>query len=306
MMKNVIIEAKDIVKSFGGNRVLDGVSFRLEEGEIVLLQGANGSGKTTLINILTGNLEPDSGEICICHRKKNMLRFPRPWYLRMMPVSNFSPESIARMGIGRVWQDVRVFASQTSLDNVAAAAPNQLGESVIPAVSVPFLTKKADEKNRQKAGNTLALLGGADLADLHAGEISFGKSKIVAIARALQGKAKVLFLDEPLAGLDRAESENTIAILKDLSSKFGVTMVIVEHDLNIPRIKEIATTFWTLRDGKMNVRRTMKRTRSKPLSCRPGWNLSAIAGKRFFPGGASALSGAIRTERKCWLLIPLR
>ena len=253
MMRKTVIEAKDIVKAFGGNRVLDGVSFELHEGEIVLLQGANGSGKTTLINILTGNLEPDSGEIRVCGGAGRRLKFPRPWYRKLTPFSRFSPEYIAGTGIGRVWQDVRVFASQTSLDNVAAAAPRQLGESVVPAVATPFLVMKRERKNRAEASELLAALGVAELADVPAGELSFGQSKKIAIARALHGNAKVLFLDEPLAGLDKDECENAIALLRKLSSDFGITMVIVEHDVNIPRIKEIATTFWHLREGQISI-----------------------------------------------------
>ncbi|MBO4630960.1 MAG: ATP-binding cassette domain-containing protein, partial [Lentisphaeria bacterium] len=252
MMGNVILKARNIVKSFGGNRVLDGVSFDLHEGEIVLLRGANGSGKTTLINVLTGNLEPDAGEICICNGRKLELRFPRPWYLRTITFPRFSPEITAMAGLGRVWQDVRVFPSLTSLDNVAAAAPRQLGESVIPSVAAPLLVDRKEKKNRGEAMELLKALGAEGLTNLSAGEVSFGQSKKIAIARALHGKAKVLFLDEPLAGLDKSESDNTISILKKLSSSFEITMVIVEHDLNIPRIKEIATTFWNLRDGKLS------------------------------------------------------
>ena len=253
MMRKVVIEAKNIVKSFGGNRVLDGVSFKLHEGEIVLLQGTNGSGKTTLINILTGNLEPDSGEIRICGETNRNLKFPRPWYRGLIPFSRFSPEYIAETGIGRVWQDVRVFASQSSLDNVAAAAQGQLGESVIPAITTPFLTGRQERKNREQSLNLLDALDVAGLADLPAGEISFGQTKKVAIARALHGNAKILFMDEPLAGLDKAESENAVAILQKLSSEFGITMVVVEHDVNIPRIKEIATEFWHLQNGRISI-----------------------------------------------------
>lgn len=250
-MSDIIIRARNIAKAFGGNRVLDGVSFDLRKGEIVLLRGANGSGKTTLINILTGNLEPDSGEICIYNKKETVLKFPRPWYRRVIPFAGFSPESIACMGVGRVWQDVRIFASQTVRDNVAVAASGQPGESVFPAVMLPFRVRRQEQKNSRAALDLLETLGVEHLADLTGGEISFGQSKKVAIARALHGKAKVLFLDEPLAGLDKAECENAIAILKKLSSDFGITMVIIEHDLNIARIKEIATTYWNLRNGKM-------------------------------------------------------
>lgn len=250
-MKKTVLEACDIVKSFGGNKVLDGVSFQLNEGEIVLLQGANGSGKTTLINILTGNLAPDSGEVKISGKNSCAFRFPQPWYRKNLPFSCFSPESIARMGIGRVWQDVRIFAAQTAVDNTAMAAEKQLGELPLAAIFTPWLSCRAEQKNRQDAKKMLALFGLTDSAETPAGKLSFGESKRIAIARALYGGAKILFLDEPLAGLDRQEREKTVAMLKNLSVKHGITMVIVEHDLNIPLIREIATCFWELADGKL-------------------------------------------------------
>ena len=258
-----VLEARNIVKSFGGNTVLKGVDLQLSEGEIVLLQGANGSGKTTLINILTGNLEPEEGIIVVRNEYERQFRFPRPWYRSFLPFTYFSPERIAWSGMGRVWQDIRIFSTQSLCQNVAVATPDQPGESPCKVLFLPLMTSRAEKKNTREAKEMLEQFGLARFADLPASQVSFGYSKRVAIARALQAGAKILFLDEPLAGLDQAEADNVIAMLKELVDDHKITLVIVEHDINIPLIREIATKVWNLADGKITENSVQKDEQSK-------------------------------------------
>ena len=110
--KELVLEAEGLKKSFGGNAVLKGVDLELHRGEVVLLQGANGSGKTTLLNILTGNLKPDGGTM---HRYE---------------------------ALGRTWQDVRLFATQTLADNIAMATPKQFGENPLRAVFAAWKARR--------------------------------------------------------------------------------------------------------------------------------------------------------------------
>src|ERR1039458_8271762 len=125
-----VLSLRDLRKSFGGQIVLDGISAELHEGEVVLLRGDNGSGKTTLLNILSGNLEPDAGGINLqANGRAEHFQFPRRWWQEINPVDHFTPERVAREGVGRTWQDVRLFNKLTLIDNIAVASPRQTGES---------------------------------------------------------------------------------------------------------------------------------------------------------------------------------
>ena len=221
--KDIVLEAEGLKKSFGGNAVLRGVDLKLHRGEIVLLQGANGSGKTTLLNILTGNLKPDGGTM---HRHETL---------------------------GRTWQDVRLFATQTLADNIAMAAPKQFGENPLKAVFAPWKSRAEERRNEAGTAEILKRMDLADRAQVSGAGAKIAEAKFVAMVRAIRAGAKVLFLDEPLAGLDHAETEEVIDTLRTLVGKYGLTLVIIEHALNIPKVLQIATTVWTLMDGKLSI-----------------------------------------------------
>ena len=221
--RELVLETEGLTKSFGGNAVLTGVDLKLHRGEVVLLQGANGSGKTTLLNILTGNLAPDGGVM----RKNETL--------------------------GRTWQDVRLFSSQTLSDNIAMATPRQSGENPLKAVFTAWRTRLAEKRNAAEAADILNRMGLGERGTVLGGEAKIAEAKFVAMVRAIRAGAKVLFLDEPLAGLDHAEIESVLDTLRVLVKKYGLTLVVIEHALNIPKILQIATTVWTLKDGKLTV-----------------------------------------------------
>src|SRR3712207_1248084 len=109
-----LLEAEGLFKAFGGQIVLNRVDLELRQGEVVLLRGENGSGKTTLLNILPGNLEPDVGTIrYYADGTPRSYRFPRRWWQELNPFDHFTPEFVAREGIGRTWQEVRLFGTQS-------------------------------------------------------------------------------------------------------------------------------------------------------------------------------------------------
>ena len=221
MTSDIVLETKGLTKAFGGNAVLKGVDITLRRGEVVLLQGANGSGKTTLLNLLTGNLQPDAGTM----RHTATL--------------------------GRTWQDVRLFSSQTLEENLFMAAPRQSGENPFKAIFCPWRVRATERRNRAEVRQILSDAGLSDRAQVLAGEAKIAEAKFVALMRALRAGAQVLFLDEPLAGLDQAEIAVVIKTLQMLVAKHGITLVVIEHALNIPKILQIATTVWTLKDGKL-------------------------------------------------------
>lgn len=226
MTSDIVLETKGLAKAFGGNAVLKGVDITLRRGEVVLLQGANGSGKTTLLNILTGNLKPDAGTM----RHTATL--------------------------GRTWQDVRLFSSQTLEENLFMAAPRQSGENPFKAIFCPWRVRATERRNRAEVRQILSDAGLSDRAQVLAGEAKIAEAKFVALMRALRAGAQVIFLDEPLAGLDQTEIAVVIKTLQTLVAKHGITLVVIEHALNIPKILQIATTVWTLKDGKLTSGKT--------------------------------------------------
>jgi branched-chain amino acid transport system ATP-binding protein len=248
------MQVRDLCKSFGGHVVLNGVSLDLYEGQVVLLQGNNGSGKTTLLNILTGNLEPDSGSIWLdADGTEENFQFPFRWLQELNPFNHFTPEKVSSEAVGRTWQDVRLFQTRNLVDNIAVATPGQPGEKPLTVLMHNGTARHFERNNEQECRDLLGGIGLKDRGDSSADKISLGQTKRVAIVRAIRGGARILFLDEPLAGLDADGIEDVLALLASLAQQERVTLVIVEHVFNIPRILNLAQTVWTLSDGRIQV-----------------------------------------------------
>jgi len=251
---STLMHAEGLRKSFGGQTVLDGVSLDLKQGEVVLLRGANGSGKTTLLNILTGNLEPDAGRIQLfTNGETEQFDFPRSWWQELNPLDRFLPERLAQEGVGRTWQDIRLFSTQSLQDNIAVATPDQTGENPIWAFLRRFKVRDEEQEHYDKAASQLARMGLQGREQSSADRVSLGQAKRVAILRAVQAGARVLFLDEPLGGLDAPGIKEVMGLLRRLAHEEDITLVIVEHVFNIPRVLELASTVWTLDQGNLTV-----------------------------------------------------
>lgn len=265
--------AKGLKKSFGGQVILDSVDLELKEGEVVLLQGENGSGKTTLLNILTGNLRPDAGAVFYsADDTPRSFHFPRNWLQELNPFDHFTPESVAREGIVRTWQDVRLFGTQSLIDNISIAVPGHAGENPLLALVRPDLTTRKERAIHAQAEKILADLGLQGRESSSADKISLGQSKRVAIARAIAAGARILFLDEPLAGLDRQGVAGVLALLEALVKTYAVTMVIVEHVFNQPHLQPIVTTNWVLANGKLVVSDSLSTIHGhQETNTRPSW-----------------------------------
>lgn len=223
--------------SFGGQKVLRDVSFELSGGQVALLCGSNGSGKTTLLNVLSGFLKPDNGNVRL---KLDGLE---------IDVLKARPDYLVRVGIARLWQDIRLFPTMTVLENVLAASPHAIGVNPFFALFALRKVKKQEQIFYKQAMNWLDILGMADRADSSGDKLSVGQSKRVAIARMLQTGSKVLLLDEPLAGLDNNAAEKLIRDLKCLADVTQCAMLIVEHNHNA--IMPICDMRFTLCEGTL-------------------------------------------------------
>lgn len=193
---------KKITKDFVGLRALDSVSLTLDRGEILGLIGPNGSGKTTLINVVTGFLKPTKGQVQVDH----------------VDITRWPPHKIARLGLARTFQTIKLFKELTVLENVE-----------VSAVSMGLTRGRA----RERAYQVLDSLGAVRLADTPAGALPYGEERRVEIARALATSPDFLLLDEPAAGLTETESEELLRMLASIPSQTGCGMLIIDHDMHL-------------------------------------------------------------------------
>ena len=198
-----LLELIHVSKSFGGLRVLDGVDIRVERGEIFGLIGPNGAGKTTLFNVISGFLRPDSGRVL----------------LRGEDLVGLRPHEICRRGVGRTFQLVQPFPEMTVVDNVVAAC--LFGRQ--PPASL--------DAARARARQLLALFKLEDTADQLAGRLTLSDRKRLEIVRALGTRPEILLLDEVMAGLNPAESQEMVGIVRQVQAELGLTLLIIEHNV---------------------------------------------------------------------------
>jgi branched-chain amino acid transport system permease protein len=198
-----VIECEDVTRQFGGIQALRGVSLLVREGELVGLVGPNGSGKTTLISLISGALPPTSGTIRVAG----------------VSTAGKSPHQIAHLGIARTYQIPRPFGTMTVRDNVAMAL--MFGtEPMSPAAA------------RAAAGEHLELVGLADKADALPAEVNLHERQLLEMARAIATRPRALLLDEAMAGLNPAEIDNAVEVVRRIHAS-GVTIVLVEHLLRV-------------------------------------------------------------------------
>jgi len=249
-----LLSARGIRKNFGGQKILRDVSFDLRPGQVVVLRGENGSGKTTLMNILTGNLAPDAGELkCSIDGKNRGFNWPASWWTQANSLGHFNPEKMSCAGVARVWQDIRLFGAFSLMENVVVASPGQLGENPLLALLRPGRIRQQERGNCARAADWLSRLGLADRLESSCDKISLGQMKRTAIARIMQTGARVLMLDEPLAGLDAPGRREVLSYLEELIGLGEYTFIIVEHVFNLPQMLDLATDVWTLKDGVIHL-----------------------------------------------------
>ena len=216
-----VLEADGVTKKFAGITALDGVSMKIEEGERVGLIGPNGAGKTTFFNCLLGVLPVDGGTVRIAGR--DVTRAPA--FKR------------ARLGLGRTFQRIELFPDCTVRDHLFIAERMRRGDGRLWKDLLGLGGPRREEIER--CDEVLDLLGLADLADEPIERLSLGQGRLVEVGRALMTEPKLLLLDEPSTGLDRAETAALAKTLRDVQERQGFSILLVEHDV------ELVTSFTT-------------------------------------------------------------
>ena len=205
-----ILEVTGLHKHFGGIHVTRNVNFSMEEGEQSAIIGPNGAGKSTLMNLLTGYHRCDAGKVVF----------------EGQDITNRPPHKIARMGISRAFQISSIFAKMTVGENVRSAVHAQMRRSF-------SIFGIAGRIGVEETDRVLSLCGLGSKRDLVAGELAQGDKKRLELAIALAGQPRLLFLDEPTAGMSIEEARSTMELVDRLNRELGLTVLFTEHDMGI-------------------------------------------------------------------------
>jgi len=205
-----ILVVRDLAKSFGGLRAVDGVSFSVLPGQMLALIGPNGAGKTTCFNMLNGQLRPDGGAVLLAGQ----------------PITGLKPRIVWRMGVGRTFQITATFTSMTVRENVQMALISHAGE-----IWRPF--GRARDRHRAAADALLAQVGMAEQAERACGVLAYGDLKRLELAVALANDPKLLLMDEPTAGMAPRERIALMALTAGIAAERRIAVLFTEHDMDV-------------------------------------------------------------------------
>lgn len=213
----VILKLIDLHKHFGGVRAIDDFNLELEQGKVHGLIGPNGAGKTTIFNVITGIYPPTSGRIEFLGQD----------------ITNRKPFEIARAGIGRTFQNIRLFTNMSALQNVIIAMNLNTDYNLIDSTFRLPKFRNTEKLVRQKAQELLDVVGLKEDANKRAGSLPYGHQRRLEIARALAIEPKLLLLDEPAAGMNADESIELVGFINRIQHYFGLTILMIEHHMDV-------------------------------------------------------------------------
>lgn len=228
-----LLDVKKLTKNFGGLTAVGDVTMHLNEGELVGLIGPNGAGKTTLFNLLTGVYEPSEGTVSLDGTILNGMK----------------PYKIASLGLSRTFQNIRLFKEMTVLDNVLIGMANQTSPHLLASFLRLPKYYQSEEELRQKALDLLAIFNLKTEADTLAKNLPYGQQRRLEIVRALATKPKILFLDEPAAGMNPQETAELTELIRKIKDEFNITIMLIEHDMSL--VMEVTERIYVLEYGRL-------------------------------------------------------
>lgn len=231
-MAEPLLRAEHLGISFRGLRALDDVNFSIPQGAVMGLIGPNGAGKTTLFNLLTGVYTPTDGTVTLDGEV----------------ISGKGMRYTVRHGISRTFQNIRLFKDMTVLDNVKAAMHDGMHYNLLESVLKTRRFWLEEENADSRALELLAVFDLDKKADMRAGNLPYGQQRKLEIARALAAKPKILFLDEPAAGMNPQETTELTELIHQIKEQFNLTVVLIEHDMSL--VMKICERIYVLDYGK--------------------------------------------------------
>jgi ABC-type branched-subunit amino acid transport system ATPase component len=227
-----ILELKNLYKSFDGVKAVDDVSLSIHKGAVASIIGQNGAGKTTLLNLIDGFVRQDTGTVCY----------------KGTTVDSLSPSGRARLGIGRLWQDGRLFKNMSVLENLLVASKNQPGEGILNCLLRYKRVSTAERTNLESVEKILSLTRLEPKRNALAMDLSYGQQKLLAIGRLLMNEAEFLLLDEPTTSLDPVMIDELLTFIKGLAAD-GRTILMIEH--NVPKAVSISDKVFIMNKGRI-------------------------------------------------------
>jgi branched-chain amino acid transport system ATP-binding protein len=240
-----LLEVRRLSKSFGGVMAVQDVSFAVEPGIVYSVIGPNGAGKTTLFNLITGIYTPSGGEIRLDGER----------------VSGQAPHALARKGMARTFQNLQICMNMTAVENVMVGGHLSLDRNLIKGMLRFPSLKRADQALRETARELMRYVGLESYLRSDASAMPYGALKRLEIARGLAAKPRVLFLDEPAAGLNPKETAEIDALVRRIADG-GTTVVLVEHDMKM--VMNISDRILVLDYGKKLAEGTAQEVRRNP------------------------------------------
>lgn len=245
-----LLEIKALTKNFGGLAAVSNVDMVLEQDQLVGLIGPNGAGKTTLFNLITGVYEPSEGDVLLEDNGKPQR------------LNGEKPYKIADLGLGRTFQNIRLFKDLSVLDNVLIAMNSKNKEGFVASVlRLPKFYHKEAEM-RAEAKRLLEIFDLQDKAENLARNLPYGEQRRLEIVRALATKPKILFLDEPAAGMNPQETAELTALIRKIQKEFHITILLIEHDMSL--VMEVCERIYVLEYGRVLAEGTPAEIKSNP------------------------------------------
>lgn len=227
------LELVDVCKNFSGIQASQHINIQVEENQIYGIIGPNGAGKTTLFNLITGVYKPTSGEILFFGQH----------------IAGKEIHEIAQLGIARTFQNIRLFGDLTVYENVLTAYQGNLTYSFFDAIFKTKRYRTQEKKAKEVCLDILQRVGLYELRDQHSNKLPYGQQRRLEIVRALVTGAKLILLDEPAAGMNEEESAELSAIIKKIRDDFHVTIVIIDHHMDV--IMDVCEKITVVNFGQM-------------------------------------------------------
>lgn len=236
-MSSPLLDAQSLVKNFGGLTAVANVSVHFDQNELIGLIGPNGAGKTTLFNLLTGETPVTSGSINFYGDQG------------VQNLNGKQPAQVAQIGISRTFQNIRLFKELTVLDNVRIAMTNHYHEGFLTSILRLPKYYQTEAAMTRAAKQLLAIFELTAVADQPAKNLPYGTQRRLEIVRALATKPKLLFLDEPAAGMNPEETADLTRLIRQIQHDFHITVVLIEHDMSL--VMDVCERLYVLEHGAL-------------------------------------------------------